>query len=116
MHNVVAVAGGTNACWQGSGKSAKRVPSGIDTAVKTEPWALFFLFIKYRHDENGGHQAPVLFLQILPACGLALQGGQCQFDPFGILGVGLLEVFELGRDDGVILHIDKGAGQVGGEP
>ncbi len=34
MHNVVAVAGGTNACWQGSGKSAKRVPSGIDTALK----------------------------------------------------------------------------------
>ncbi|MDT8952874.1 hypothetical protein, partial [Aeromonas caviae] len=33
MHNVVAVAGGTNACWQGSGKSAKRVPSGIDTAL-----------------------------------------------------------------------------------
>ena len=53
---------------------------------------------------------------MLPACGLALQGGQCQFDPFGILGVGLLEVFELGRDDGVILHIDKGSGQVGGEP
>ncbi|MVG15891.1 hypothetical protein EF849_15620 [Aeromonas jandaei] len=34
MHNVVAVAGGTNACWQGSGKSAKRVLSVIDTEVK----------------------------------------------------------------------------------
>ena len=74
-------------------------------------------FIQQRPScENGGHQAPVLLLQILPACGLALQGGQCQFDPFGVLGVGLLEVLELGRDYGVILHIDEGAGQVGGEP
>ena len=94
----------------------KRVPSGIDTALKNGASGSVFLFIKYRHDENGGHQAPVLLLQMLPACGLALQGGQCQFDPLGVFGVGLLEVFELGRDDGVILHIDEGAGQVGGEP
>ncbi len=107
MHNVVAVAGGTNACWQGSGKSAKRVPSGIDEAVKTEPWAPF-LSIKYCHDENGGQQAPVLLLQMLAACGLTLQGGQRQLDPFGVLGVGLLEVLELGGDDGVILHVDQG--------
>ena len=66
--------------------------------------------------ENGGHQAPVLLLQRLAACDSALQGGQGQLDPFGVLGVGLLEVPELGRDDGVILHIDEGAGQVGGEP
>ncbi len=88
--------------------------SGMDTAMKAEPWAPF-LSIKYRDDENGGQQAPVLLLQMLAACDLALQGGQCQLDPLGVLGVGLLEVLELGRDDGVILHIDEGARQVGGE-
>ncbi len=88
--------------------------SGMDTAVKTEPWAPF-LSIKYRHDENGGQQAPVFLLQMLAACYLALQGGQRQLDPLGILGVGLLEVLELGRDDGVILHVDQGTCQVGSE-
>ena len=100
---------------KGAGRARRRCVRDGYGIEKTEPRAPFCIYHRQHHD-NGGHQAPVLLLQILPACGLALQGGQCQFDPFGVLGVGLLEVLELGRDYGVILHIDEGAGQVGGEP
>lgn len=114
MHNVVAVVS-----WRYKPLLAKEreeregAASGMDTAWKNG--ALGCVFHSSRPScENGGHQAPVLLLQRLAACDSALQGGQGQLDPLGVLGVGLLEVPELGRDDGVILHIDEGAGQVGG--
>ena len=47
------------------------------------------------------------FAARLAACDSALQGGQSQLDPFGVLGSACSRVPELGRDDGVILHIDE---------
>ena len=100
---------------KGAGRARRRCVRDGYGIEKTELRAPFSIYHRQHHD-NGGHQAPVLLLQILPACGLALQGGQCQLNPLGVFGIGLLEVLELGRDYGVILHIDEGAGQVGGEP
>ena len=100
---------------KGAGSARGRCVRDGYRIEKRSLWLRFCIYHRQHHD-NGGHQAPVLLLQILPACGLALQGGQCQFDPLGVLGVGLLEVLELGLDDGVILHIDERSGQVGGEP
>jgi hypothetical protein len=117
MHSLVAVTGGTNACWQGSGKSANRVPFGIDNVLKNGASCSVFAFIPLSCITTGAERPPFCFAVFyLSGHDLALQGGQCQFDPLGVLGVGLLEVLELGRDDGVILHIDEGARQVGGEP
>ncbi|WP_421212201.1 hypothetical protein [Aeromonas sp. 600479] len=47
----------------------------------------------------------------MPASESAQQGDQCQLDPLGVINVGLLEEIELGRIDGVILHIDEGTHQ-----
>ena len=97
---------------KGAGRARRRCVRDGYGIEKTELRAPFSIYHRQHHD-NGGHQAPVLLFQIGV---LALQRGQCQFDPFGVLGVGLLEVLELGRDYGVILHMDEGARQVGGEP
>ncbi|BEE23724.1 hypothetical protein VAWG007_38190 [Aeromonas enteropelogenes] len=53
MHNVVAVAGGTNACWPESGKNGKHVPSGIDAALKNGASAPFFVHDNWLWYERG---------------------------------------------------------------
>ena len=91
----------------------------MHNVVAVVSWRIYNPFIQGAASmtvmENGGAWAPPFCSGPEVGClRLSVAGRPGPARPVYVLGVSLLEVPELGRDDGVILHIDEGASQVGG--